>query len=210
MPELQHLSCHGSAQGSGKLSSLDISQNGKLTALYCDNNELAELIVAGNPSLDTLSCANNQLTQLEVENNTALRYLDVSGNPLTKIDLFSCTKLRTFDARNCPALQRIFVWMGFDKARYPGFKKEDAAEYAPSPSSAVPFADAAFRDYCIARFDLNRNGEVSVSEAEAVQEITVSTGEVESLQDLKYFTGLQKLSCCGPEAGGRLTSLDLS
>lgn len=210
MPELQHLSCHGSAQGSGKLSSLDISQNGKLTALYCDNNELTGLVVAGNPSLDTLSCANNQLTQLEVENNTALRYLDISGNPLTKIDLFSCTKLRTFDARNCPALQRIFVWMGFDKARYPGFKKEDAAEYAPSPSAAVPFADAAFRDYCIDRFDLNRNGEVSVSEAEAVQEITVSTEEVESLQDLKYFTGLQKLSCCGPEEGGRLTSLDLS
>ena len=210
MPELQHLSCRGTAPGSGKLAALDISQNPQLTALYCDNNELAELVVAGNPSLDTLSCAGNRLTQLDVEKNAALRYLDVSGNPLTEIDLFSCTKLRTFDARNCSSLQRIFVWMSFDRARYPGFKKEDAAEYTLSPSAGIPFADAALRDYCMANFDLNQNGEVSVGEAQAVQEITVSTEEVESLQDLKYFTSLERLSCCGPETGGRLTTLDLS
>ena len=210
MPELQRLSCHGTAQGSGKLASLDISQNPKLTALYCDNNELVSLVLSANPSLDTLSCSFNQIGQLDLENNGALRFLDVRGNPLTEIDLFPCGNLRSFDARNCQSLQQILVWMDFDAARYPGFKKERSSAYAPSPRAAVPFKDAAFAAYCIDHFDLDKNGEVSVKEAQAVQEITVSTEEIESLQDLLYFTGLQKLSCCGPETGGRLTTLDLS
>lgn len=210
MPELQRLSCRGTAQGSGKLASLDISQNSKLTALYCDNNAIEELALAANPLLDTLSCAFNQIRQLDLEEKGALRYLDVRGNPLTEIDLYPCASLRTFDARNCPSLQRILVWMNFNKARYPGFKSDASAEYAPSPMSAVPFADAAFEAFCISNFDGNKNGELSIAEAETVQEIVVSTEEIESLQGLEYFTGLQRLSCCGPETGGLLTTLDLS
>ena len=210
MPDLQRLSCQGSSRGSGKLASLDISQNPKLTTLYCDNNALTELVPAGCPSLDTLSCANNQIAQLDLEDNGALRYLDVSGNPLTEIDICSCAKLRSLDARNCPSLHQVFVWMGFDKSRYPGFKIDDSAVYAPSPSAAVPFGDAAFQAYCVEHFDVNQNGEVSVKEAESVREISVSTDEIESLKGIEYFPGLQKLSCFGTETGGLLTSLDLS
>ena len=206
MPDLQRLSCQGSSRGSGKLASLDISRNSKLTALYCDNNALTELAVADIPSLDTLSCANNQIAQMDLENNGALRYLDISGNPLTEIDICSCAKLRTFDARNCPSLRRILVWTGFDKSRYLGFKTDSSAEFAPSPSAAVPFADEAFKAYCVENFDGNGNGEVSLAEAEAVQAIAVSTGGIESLQGLEYFTGLKVLDC----HGNLLSTLDVT
>lgn len=238
MPELRRLSCCGSARGAGKLTSLDVSHNPKLTTLRCDNNKLTALTVGANPLLDTLSCAGNnltslgvsgnpdlvylncaqnQLTQLDVEANLALRELNIGGNPISVIDIYPCEDLQTFNARGCTALSRILTWADFDESAHPDFTKESATAYACSPSAAVPLADANFKAYCVANFDLDHNGRLSVGEAEEVREITVSTDEIASLEGLSYFTGLQKLSCCGSQQrsafgrwSGQLADLDLS
>ena len=194
MPELQYLSCRGSSRGTGKLTALDISQN---------------------PELTYLDCAQNKITRLDLEHNGALRTLDVGGNPLTVLDINSCENLQTFNARGCTSLKQILVWVDFDEAGHPDFSKEYTTAYVCSPSAAVPIADAIFRDYCVASFDLDKNGKLSVDEAAAVQAISVSTDEIASLEGLAYFTGLQRLSCCGTQnsiglSNGRLKTLDLS
>ena len=107
------------------------------------------------------------------------------------------------------------------------------------------FPDAAFRNYVSSSFDADRNGYLSDAEIAAVKVVNFipasssapvpagaagpdsPTGPVRSLKGLKWFTGLEELSCSGNRleeidvsantqlrrlscAGNRLTSLDLS
>ena len=108
---LEELNC-----SSNSISSLDVSNNPKLTYLSCPYNQLAALDVSNNTaltyldcydnrltSLDVsncdcsalqfLNCKSNQLTTLDVSNNTALTYLQCSSNRLTSLDVSNCTAL---------------------------------------------------------------------------------------------------------------------
>ena len=92
----------------------------------------------------------------------------------------------------------------------------------------VEFADDNFKSYCVANFDLNGDGEISMKEAEAVTQITVNPEIVASLKGIEYFKNLESLSCSlkwnsasssstghrfyrnGEEIFSLLTSLDLT
>jgi Leucine-rich repeat (LRR) protein len=63
-----------------ELTTLDVSKNTALTALYCGGNQLTTLDVSNNTALTRLICSGNQLTSLDVSNNTALADLDC--NPM--------------------------------------------------------------------------------------------------------------------------------
>ena len=63
---LETLNC-----SNNKITSLDVSNNPKLTSLSCRNNQLSSLDVSSNPALTDLYCDYNQLTSLDVTNNTA-------------------------------------------------------------------------------------------------------------------------------------------
>ena len=75
------------------ITSLDISNNPKLTYLDCYDNQLTSLDVSNNTALTTLSCSYNQLTSLDVSNNTELEYLICYRNQLTSLDLSNNKKL---------------------------------------------------------------------------------------------------------------------
>ena len=107
--------------GSGDLTSLDISQNTSLQYLYCGNNPLTNLDVSNNldliylnvsggwdgsgyltslnisqnTSLQYLNCGNNLLTNLDVSNNPALTTLSCPDNNLTSLDLSNTAALQT-------------------------------------------------------------------------------------------------------------------
>lgn len=71
-----------------QLTSLDVSRNNALTALYCGNNPLlTHLDVSQNTALAYLECAFNRLTTLDVSQNTALRGLTCPVNRLTTLDV---------------------------------------------------------------------------------------------------------------------------
>ena len=82
----------------------------------------------------------------------------------------------------------------------------------------VPFDDANFKAYCVENFDTNGDGEISLSEAKLVTEISVLTDKnhknITSLKGIEYFKNLTRLICSGYGTGGnnlgQITSLDLS
>lgn len=86
-PNLTTLSCSGSSSGKGKLTSLDLSQNTALTAVYCSNNQLTSLDASNLLSLKTLNCNSNQLTSLTVAGSTALTDISCTNNQLTSLDV---------------------------------------------------------------------------------------------------------------------------
>ena len=70
---------------------------GKITELYCDNNQLTALDVQGLTALQVLSCWKNQLTALDVQGCTALKELDCDWNKLTELNVQGCTALKELD-----------------------------------------------------------------------------------------------------------------
>ncbi|MBR1577391.1 MAG: hypothetical protein IJ653_02245 [Bacteroidales bacterium] len=70
----------------------------------------------------------------------------------------------------------------------------------------VPFADAAFKAYCVDNFDTDGDGEISLSEAAAVTRIDCSNKGISSLGGIKYFTQLEELIC----NNNQLTAIDIS
>lgn len=253
MPELTSLAVRGSAFGEGKLVSIDISKNSKLTTVNCDNNRLDSLDLSKAPFLDSLSfsgngiteldvttsprlrvlsaafnqltalditqneamayldCRSNRLTAIDISNNPVLRHLDVGGNPISSIDISMRTDLTEFNAVGTPSLSVIYVWLDFKEQEQKGYQKDGTARYVISPSAPIPIPDANFKAYLVEHFDLNGDKEISISEAEQITDIDVSTDAISSLQAVEYCYHLRSLRCAGSARNtGQLTSLDLS
>lgn len=69
----------------------------------------------------------------------------------------------------------------------------------------LTFTDSAFEQFCLGKYDLNKDGHLSRYEAQRVLTMDCSNLNIASLTDLKEFTRLQKLVC----AGNKLATLDL-
>jgi len=83
--------------------------------------------------------------------------------------------------------------------------KEQVTIIQAGPS--LIFTDAGFREYCLANFDENGDGEISQREASAVTTITLPEGsEIASLKGIEGFHQLLELRCSKLQ----LSSLDLS
>ena len=82
----------------------------------------------------------------------------------------------------------------------------------------IAFEDAKFKTYCVAHFDTDGDGEVSLAEGLAVTEILVGTDTIASVKGIECFPNLTSLHCYGsftytPQAfipNGQLTQLDVS
>ena len=91
---------------------------GKITELYCSDNQLTALNVLGLTALQGLVCYNNQLTALNVQGLTALKELYCGGNQLTELNVQGLTALRilgcgdnqltALNVQGLTALQRLY------------------------------------------------------------------------------------------------------
>lgn len=76
----------------------------------------------------------------------------------------------------------------------------------------VEFDDELFKDYCISKFDLNKDGQISLAEAKMVDNMYVNTKDylkIVSYKGIESFKSLKVLEILGT-SGSTLTSLDLS
>ena len=90
---------------------------GKITELYCTNNQLTELNVQGCTSLQQLQCSKNQLTALDVQGSTALQKLGCYNNQLKSLNVQGLTSLQelgcfgntltALNAQGLTALQKL-------------------------------------------------------------------------------------------------------
>ena len=75
-------------------TSTTITLTGKITELYCSENELTQLDVRDLAALQTLDCSKNQLKYLYVQGLSDLQTLDCSINQLTELNVQGCSALK--------------------------------------------------------------------------------------------------------------------
>ena len=74
----------------------------------------------------------------------------------------------------------------------------------------VEFEDANFKAYCLSNFDIDKDGEISMTEARMIEYISVLTEDITSMKGIEHMPNLIKLYCIGFEYDGQLKSLDVS
>ena len=102
---LESLDCSGN-----ELTSIDVSNNTKLTYLECSENNLETLAgIEYLTELNRFKCRENELTSLDVSNNTKLTYLDCAYNSLASLDLAKNSNLAYLRCNNNDYLTEINV-----------------------------------------------------------------------------------------------------
>ena len=104
-------------------------------------------------------------------------------------------------------LNRICASSDQDKPEIPEEKAEDSApaEETDIEIDGIHFPDAVLREQ-VKRYDADRNGKLSVKEAESAVEIDVRGKGVKTLKGIEHLIGLECLECSGNE----LAELDVS
>lgn len=69
------------------LTSLDVSENALLTALYCDHNDLTTINITQNSLLEILSFNFNEVASIDLSQNTKLTSLNCLSNNLISLDV---------------------------------------------------------------------------------------------------------------------------
>jgi len=69
-----------------------------LTTLYCDNNQLTTINLSQNTKLTDLNVAENQLTSLDINSNVLLKELDCQRNQITDLNVSKNIKLVSLKA----------------------------------------------------------------------------------------------------------------
>ena len=222
-----------------QLTALDVSRNTALTELHCYNNQLADLNLGDNTVLTLLDCHNNQLTALDVSKNTALAELICRNNQLTSLNVNGATaltklsceynKLITIDLQNNPQLSYcntwnnpslLEIWLKVDQTIATFYCDYSVTLRYTGDDTIIAFADANFKAYCLANFDYDQDGEITVAEGLSITTINVTTDNITSLQGIEHFSNLRYLTCNGTrnwnsalgqeEFLGSLVSLDVS
>ena len=85
-------------------------------------------------------------------------------------------------------------------------KENNGIELKEVEDVCTQMDDINFMNFCYTNFDVNKDGKVSMIEANAVREIFVADKNIKSLIGIEYFTNLTELDCTYNE----LTSLDVS
>ena len=75
------------------LTTIDLSNNKKLSYLNCLGNYFRELEVSGLPLLETFYCGNNRLQSINVRENKKLKDFDCKNNCLNTLDVSQNTEL---------------------------------------------------------------------------------------------------------------------
>ena len=80
---------------------------------------------------------------------------------------------------------------------------QDAAE---KTVEIIDIPDANFKTVLLKRFDLDKDGEISVEEAQKVTYLSLENNNIKSLEGLQYFTSITYMSCYN----NQISEIDLS
>ena len=185
------------------LTSLNLYLNSLLENLYCANNSLTALSVAANTALTVLDCSGNALTVLDVSKNAALETLTCSNNTLSSLDVSRNAALASVDCRGNADLAKLWVK---DAAQQSALtvRKEDATQIAFN-DGGIYIPDTNLKNYLLALFDDDEDGEISIVEAENVQNVNCSGRSISDLTGLQDCPNLKYLNF----NGNSVSSVDL-
>ncbi|MBQ6178452.1 MAG: hypothetical protein IJK32_02900, partial [Bacteroidales bacterium] len=212
MPNLVDLACANTG-----LTELDVTHNPKLLRLAFNDNAIRHIDLSGNPLLEELSCWNCALGSLSLSNNPRLNMVICWGNLITSLDVsrnlslgsrpeekdygLHCSPME--DEKGNNLLETLFV---AENQFIPGVTPDRDDAMVPGGTDIqtlrqgmIPIKDKGFKAYLVANFDIDRDGEISYSEAERITWIQMNSEEwgVESLQGIEYMPNLSYLYCAG-------------
>lgn len=186
-----------------QLTALNVYNNPLLETLYCASNNLTSLGVTANTALEVLDCSNNQLTALDVTKNAALQTLRCSSNNLTSLDVSRNAALETVSCQGNTAMAKLWV-KDAAQASALTIQKEDLTQIAYN-DGGINIPDAKLKAYLLALFDDDEDGEISILEAENVENVNCSGLGIADLTGLECCPNLKYLNF----NGNSVVSVDL-
>ncbi|WP_010177316.1 T9SS type A sorting domain-containing protein [Aquimarina agarilytica] len=219
---------------SNQIETIDLSKHTSLQELYLSNNKLRQLDLSKNSRLLRLEVASNNLVSLDLSSNANMRNVNVSSNTIKILDFSnspfmerfiangndlrfinaqngSNTGLTDFVVSNNPNLSCIMIDNVVSFIVPLTWEKDATASYSENcVAPIVNIPDAAFKGILLNHspaIDTNSDGEIQISEAEAVSNINTSrNGDIEDLTGIEYFVNLRTLDC----RASALKTLDVS
>lgn len=92
--------------------------------------------------------------------------------------------------------------------------KSDAVIARTGKMASIPIPDEAFKAYIMSRYDIDKNGKLSMVEAEKITRLDINTYDlqIKSLDGIEYFTNLEYLKAVGYDDNrrGELKNISLS
>lgn len=138
-------------QESSYVTSIDLSRNTALEALFVNNTRLRRLDVSNNTKLKYLECSDCGLTSLDVSKNVELIYLSCRSNDITSLNVTQNTKLerlyypsnriRTIDLSKNTAL--LHLWCSSNDISSLDVSRNTALEYLLCGENHMPTLNLA-------------------------------------------------------------------
>ena len=187
---LKNLDC-----SQNSLSSLNLYQNLNLDILYCASNHLYGLGLSANTKLTFLDCRSNTINSLDISKNALLETINCTNNQLVRLDVSSNPALETIACTGNPALTKLWVKDAAQAAAL-SVTKDDFTTIAYN-NGGINIPDAKLKTYLVALFDEDEDGEISILEAENVQNVNCSSRAVADLTGLENCPNLKYLNFNG-------------
>jgi len=169
-----------------------VKLTGKITELYCNNNQLGALNVQGCAALQELNCRGNQLDALDVQGLSALQKLYCNNNQLGALNVQGCAALQTLDCDNNRLTALDVQGLTALQELYCNINQLGALN--------VQGCAALQKLYC----DNNRLAALDVQGCAALQELRCYNNQLDTL-NVQGCAALQKLYC----DNNRLAALDV-
>ncbi|MGN1215391.1 MAG: hypothetical protein ACI4TJ_04000 [Candidatus Cryptobacteroides sp.] len=97
---------------------------------------------------------------------------------------------------------------------YPGDSGQDPSgpvdPVLPPEGVGITVSDPVLLEFLLELCDADSDGKIVAGEAETIEEITVNTDGIRTMDGVQYFRNLSVLDCCGSVWKGQLTSLALA
>ncbi len=181
------------------ISVIDLSHNTRLEYLNCQNSPIKELNLSSCTNLHELKCWDCQLEELNV-------------SMLPKLVTLKCSPMSGTSGDNL--LKKLYV---SEDQRIPGVTVDRSSNSIPEETEIVTvkagtviIPDQAFKAWLLGRYDNDRDGEISMSEAEEINEIDVWSDElnITSLKGIEFMPNLEILRCRGNWIGTTVLARD--
>lgn len=103
-----------------------------------------------------------------------------------------------------------FFTISKNNSSNPGSGDDDPSEPLPPPDAeGFTISDENFRDSLLLHFDIDRSGTLELSEALVIEDISVTTTGISTLDGVQYMSNLKSIRCSGTaDTRSKLTALD--
>lgn len=190
LPALKELDCSNTG-----ITALNLYKNTLLENLYCSSNNLTSLGLTANTALLTLDCSKNALTALDLSKNTLLETVDCSSNKLVSLDVSGNSALVSVTCDGNAEMAKLWVKDAAQETALT-IKKEDLTTISYN-DGGIHIPDANLKTYLLALFDDDEDGEISIAEAENVQNVNCSGRSISSIVGLQDCPNLKYLNLNG-------------